>query len=82
MNHDAIVFDIDGTLWNACSASAKGWNAGLAKLGIDKQVSPEHIERVAGYPFETCVDLILPGIRDFNGQCVEIQIVFSPSRLL
>ncbi len=63
MNHDAIVFDIDGTLWNACSASAKGWNAGLAKLGIDKQVSPEHIERVAGYPFETCVDLILPGIR-------------------
>jgi len=63
MNHDAIVFDIDGTLWNACSASAKGWNAGLAKLGIDKQVSPEHIERVAGYPFETCFDLILPGIR-------------------
>jgi len=63
MNHDAILFDIDGTLWNACSASAKGWNTGLAKLGIDQRVSPEQIERVAGHPFERCIDLILPGIQ-------------------
>ncbi len=49
---DALIFDIDGTLWNASAASAKGWNQGFAQLGIDRTVSAEEIERVAGQPFE------------------------------
>jgi phosphoglycolate phosphatase len=60
---DALIFDIDGTLWNASPASAKGWNIGLAKLGIDQEVSSAQIEKVAGNPFEECVDILLPGIR-------------------
>jgi phosphoglycolate phosphatase len=64
MRHsDALIFDIDGTLWNASPASAKGWNLGLAKLGIDRKVSSEQIERVAGNPYEKCVDILLPGLR-------------------
>ncbi|MBU1107324.1 MAG: HAD family hydrolase [Candidatus Riflebacteria bacterium] len=62
MNTDAIIFDIDGTLWNACSASAKGWNAGLASLGIDIQITTEQIESVAGNPYEKCVEILLPGL--------------------
>jgi phosphoglycolate phosphatase len=60
---DALIFDIDGTLWNASPASAKGWNIGLTKLGIHQEVSSAQIEKVAGNPFEECVDLLLPGIR-------------------
>lgn len=60
---DALIFDIDGTLWNASPASAKGWNIGLKKLGIDQEVSSAQIEKVAGNPFEECVDILLPGIR-------------------
>jgi phosphoglycolate phosphatase len=64
MTHvDALIFDIDGTLWNASPASAKGWNLGLAKLGIERKVSVEQIERVAGHPFAQCVDTLLPGLR-------------------
>jgi len=63
MNNDAIIFDIDGTLWNASPASAKGWNIGLAKLGIDTKVTPEEIESVAGNPNETCVEILLPGLQ-------------------
>ncbi len=37
--HDALIFDIDGTLWNASPASAKGWTRGLAKLGIDRTIN-------------------------------------------
>jgi phosphoglycolate phosphatase len=65
MKHDAVIFDIDGTLWDASRASAKGWNSGLAKLGIDKKVSPGQMRRVAGNPYEKCVDILLPGLR-FN----------------
>jgi phosphoglycolate phosphatase len=60
---DALIFDIDGTLWNASPASAKGWNIGLAKLGIGQEISSAKIEKVAGNPFEECVDILLPGIR-------------------
>jgi phosphoglycolate phosphatase len=63
MTYDALIFDIDGTLWNASSASAKGWNLGLAKLGINRTVSAEQMEMVTGNPYEKCVDILLPGLR-------------------
>jgi phosphoglycolate phosphatase len=60
---DALIFDIDGTLWDASPACAKGWNRGLEKLGIDQRVSPAQIERVSGLPYEQCIDTLLPGLR-------------------
>ncbi len=64
MNNDTIIFDIDGTLWNASPASAKGWNISLAKLGIDKNVTSKQIESVAGNPYEKCVEILLPGLQE------------------
>lgn len=64
MKHDAIIFDIDGTLWNASQASAIGWNNGLAKLNIDFRVTVAQIEGVAGNPYEKCIDILLPGLRE------------------
>jgi phosphoglycolate phosphatase len=61
-NHDALIFDIDGTLWNACAASAKGWNNALVKLGIEQTVTAKQIESVAGLPFEDCIETLLPGL--------------------
>ena len=60
---DALIFDIDGTLWNASPACAKGWNLGLEQLGIDRKVTPEQIEKVSGHPYEQCIDILLPGLR-------------------
>lgn len=68
---DALIFDIDGTLWNASAASAKGWNQGLAKLEINRTVSAEQIEQVAGHPFEQCVDLLFPGLRSHYAALIE-----------
>jgi len=62
MYNDAIIFDIDGTLWNATSASANGWNSGLAKLGIDKKISVRQVENVTGNSYETCLDVLLLGL--------------------
>ena len=32
--HDAIVFDLDGTLWDTCQACAVAWNRVVARHGI------------------------------------------------
>ena len=63
IRYDAIIFDVDGTLWNASEASAKGWNNVLAQLGLDQRVTAQQIENVAGNPLPTCIDLLLPGLR-------------------
>jgi phosphoglycolate phosphatase len=62
MKNDAIIFDIDGTLWNACAASANGWNTGLRKLGINREITAEHIKNVAGKPQRECVEIIFPDL--------------------
>ena len=69
MKNDAIIFDLDGTLWDATSATAKGWNEALKILGSDKSLTSEDIRSVTGNPQEVCIDTLLPGMsgkyRDF-----------------
>lgn len=57
---DALIFDLDGTLWYACEPIAKGWNETFAHFGIDVTVNAQHIESVAGHPFHKCVEALLP----------------------
>jgi len=64
MENDALIFDIDGTLWNAVSVSTKSWNTGLKKLGITKEISIQEIESVTGNPYEKCVEILLPGFKN------------------
>ncbi len=60
--NDALIFDIDGTLWNASSSSAKGWNNGFMSLGLKERVTEEDIESIAGNPYEDCVEILFPGL--------------------
>ncbi len=62
MKNDAIIFDIDGTLWNACPATAKAWNQGLKEFDITKKITVKQIESVTGNPNEICIELLLPGL--------------------
>lgn len=71
--YDSIIFDLDGTLWNASIACAKGWNAALAKHGRnDIVISPQDMKLVAGKPFMDCVRTLIPGISaEFHADLIE-----------
>jgi phosphoglycolate phosphatase len=58
--HDAIVFDLDGTLWDAAAASTYGWNLALAEMGLSLRVDDDGIRSVSGNPFPRCVEILLP----------------------
>lgn len=59
---DGLVFDLDGTLWDAAAASTKGWNSALEELGASIRVTVDDIRSVSGRPFPECVEALLPGL--------------------
>ena len=63
MRPDALVFDLDGTLWDAAAASVEGWNLALEKMGVASQVDLDGIRSVSGTPFVQCVETLLPTLR-------------------
>ena len=58
----AVIFDLDGTLWDACQTTANGWSAALKKFGQRQTITHEQIAQVTGIPFEQAVDITLPGM--------------------
>ncbi len=62
MKPDALVFDLDGTLWDAAAASTYGWNLALEELGASQRVTVDDIRSVSGRPFVRCVEILLPGL--------------------
>lgn len=64
---DAVIFDLDGTLWNAAETSAIGFNRGLKLLGSKQKISKSEVEAVAGKPYRECLEiLVTPFGRDMD----------------
>lgn len=63
MRYDSIIFDLDGTLWDAAATSARGWNQALQSSGMAHvHVSADDIRSVSGRPFDECVRTLLPDV--------------------
>lgn len=57
VNTDSIIFDLDGTLWDASNACAKAWNKSLTQAGInDHEVTDDFIRSVSGLRLDVVMD--------------------------
>ena len=61
---DALIFDMDGTLWDAVDSYCKVWIECLRKFGIDAEVKRDDLIRQMGKP----LDVIYQNL--FNGKFV------------
>ncbi len=66
---DAIIFDLDGTLWDTCETCAVAWNAEVARLGIAYRTMTEaDVRNVSGRPHLEAIRASFPGL-------VEVDVV-------
>lgn len=61
MNYDAIVFDIDGTLWDARESVTQGWNAAIEEItGKPGTLDSVSFGALFGRPLDEIVDYVFP----------------------
>jgi len=60
---DAIVFDLDGTLWDTCETCAIGWNLVLDRNAIRfRTITADDVRAVAGKPHAQCIRVTFVGV--------------------
>ena len=60
---DALIFDLDGTLWDTCETCATAWNQVVVDLGIVyRPMTAAHVRAVSGRPHLECIRTAFPGL--------------------
>jgi phosphoglycolate phosphatase len=71
---DALIFDLDGTLWDTCLTCADVWNRVLARLGIPyRPITASDVRSVAGQPHPEGVRRVFTGLSEEQIQCISEQ---------
>lgn len=59
---DSIIFDLDGTLWDAASTCTKAWNEALKELSYEHVLEDDFIRSVSGLKIEKIFEQHFPFI--------------------
>jgi len=71
---DALIFDLDGTLWDTCVTCAEVWNRVLARLGIPyRPITASDVRSVAGQPHPEGVRRVFGGLPEEQIQGISEQ---------
>jgi phosphoglycolate phosphatase len=57
---DSIIFDMDGTLWDAVDTYTASWNMVFNQLGIDKSITRDELASMVGWEGKKVWKAIMP----------------------
>lgn len=61
---DSLIFDMDGTLWDAVDTYARSWNDVFGELGIGITVNPADLAKMVGWEGKKVIGAIMPDFDD------------------
>ena len=64
MKIDAVIFDVDGTLWDTTDLVAEAWNKAVAEFGIRRTepITGDILKREFGKPMNVIMENLFPGV--------------------
>jgi phosphoglycolate phosphatase len=57
---DSLIFDMDGTLWDAVDTYAHSWNVVFTDMGIDKVINRDVLAGMVGWEGKKVIDTLMP----------------------
>ena len=67
---DGILFDLDGTLWDAVDSICISWNHGMVNCGLSPRITPESIRGCMGLLLRDIADRLMPDLDPERRQAV------------
>lgn len=61
MKFDAVILDVDGTLWDSTPLVAKAWTKAALDCGVHQTITPEVLQSLFGKTMHEIADALLPG---------------------
>ncbi len=77
---DSLIFDMDGTLWDAVDTYAHSWNVVFGELGIDITVNRDELAKMVGWEGKKVIAEIMPGFDE--AKRLEIYALVNAKRLV
>lgn len=74
---DSIIFDLDGTLWDATYGMTESWNGVLEKKGYDFRLTRDLVMSAMGLPVEGIANTIFYNIPDKDTRMELIRLCFT-----
>jgi phosphoglycolate phosphatase len=71
---DSIIFDMDGTLWDAVDTYAGSWNMAFKERNIDKIIPREELAKMVGWEGKKVLEAIMPDYDEETRQAIYARV--------
>jgi phosphoglycolate phosphatase len=80
---DALIFDLDGTLWDTCESCALAWNEVLTRHAIEfRTIVANDVRAVAGRPHDQCIRDTFVGLDEQQLQLLSSETALADNDMI